>query len=109
GRGRGFSSDFNNQVLGGVEVELLPWRDDRGGAVFGEDGRAGIVFAGAQVFSGVETCFVLLTVELDCNFEMGEFGSGWADECVRRYTSRGGFQDGAEAQGYEFDFAGGMD
>src|SRR5271169_3891826 len=37
-----------------VEVEAFAWGDNRGGAVFGDDGWAGVGFAGLQGFAGVD-------------------------------------------------------
>src|SRR5579863_446412 len=58
------SRDCNNQVGGAIEVEALAGRDDRGRAVFRDDGGAGIVSAGAEVVSVVNLRGVTLFVEL---------------------------------------------
>src|SRR5229473_394653 len=97
------SSDCNNEVGGTVEVETGAGRDDRGGAVFGDDGGAGVFSAAAEVVSGVDLRFEFLAVEQDWSFERGRPAgrcSAWTGEGARPYMGRGSSQCRAEAEGY---------
>ncbi len=53
----------NDQVAGGVNAKALSGRDDRGRAVLGDDGGAGILLARAEFIAGVDFGLELLAVE----------------------------------------------
>ena len=53
----GFLPNIHNQVAGAVEVETFSWRDDGRGAVFGDDGGAGVFLAGLKIVAGVDLRF----------------------------------------------------
>jgi hypothetical protein len=57
------SSDCNNQVGGAVEAETFAGWNECGGAVFGDDGGAGVSLAGAEFVSRVEVGFEFLALE----------------------------------------------
>ena len=57
------SSKRNDQVSDEVEVEALAGRDDCGGAVFGDDGGAGIFFAESEFVAGVDFRFLFFAFE----------------------------------------------
>ena len=59
----GISSDCNNQVGGAVEIEISLGWDDGGGAVFGDDGGAGIFFAELEFVAGVDFRFLFFAFE----------------------------------------------
>ena len=52
-------------------MEALPGRDDSSRAVFGDDGGAGIFFAGVKAVAGVDFRFQFLAAEQDWGFECG--------------------------------------
>ena len=99
--------DGDYYVAGFIDDESGAGRDDCGGAVFGDDGGAGITLAGTKFVAGVDSCLLFLAVELDWGLEREkptELCSAWADEGVRPYTSLpymggGGFYYRAEAEG----------
>src|SRR5580765_2581917 len=69
-----------------VQVEAFAGWDDCGGAVFSDDGGAGIVLAGAEVFAGVDCRFLLLAFAEDWDFGRGEPAercSAWTGEGAR--------------------------
>ena len=69
-----------------VQVEAFAGWDDCGGTVFGDDGGAGIVLAGAEGFAGVDCRFLLLAFEEDWDFGRGEPAercSAWTGEGAR--------------------------
>ncbi len=55
--------------MGFVHMKSFMGRDDCGGAVLVDDGRAKVWVAGAEVFPGVDSRLQFLTVELDRGFE----------------------------------------
>ena len=68
--------------------EFCSWWDDCGGAVFGDDGGAWILLAGAEIVAGVDFRISFLVFEQDWGFERGrpaELCSAWTDECARPY------------------------
>lgn len=57
------SAGCDHQISSVVEVELFLWRDDGGGAVFGDDGGAGVFSRGLEVVSGVDLRGEFLAIE----------------------------------------------
>ena len=116
----GFLSDCNNQVRGGVEVEAFPGWDHRSGAVFGNDGGAGVLPAGLECFAGVDLRGKSLAVEKYCASWRGnqaELCSAWTAGGGRphmvHFSDMSVFQhrrlyDGAETECYQLNFTSGM-
>src|SRR5579864_526138 len=66
----------DDQIVGFVGAESHGRRNYGGGAVFGDDGGAGVDSAGGEFVAGVDFCFESLAIEMDRGF-----GSEAAELC----------------------------
>src|SRR5882724_11517994 len=66
------SVDLDYEICGGVEVEALTRRNDCRGAVFGDDGGAGVFLSWLQGVAGVELRGEVFAIELHLDSWLGK-------------------------------------
>ena len=74
-----------------VEVHGLARRDHRGGAVFGNDGGAGVFLVGLELVASIELRGKILAVEMDWaswSENLAELRSPWTAEGGRPHMFR---------------------
>lgn len=82
------SRSIDHKISGGVEVEAFAGGDYCGGAIFGDDGGAGVGLAWLEFFAGADRGCEFLAIENHRDFEPGEraeLRSAWTGKSARSH------------------------